>query len=454
MDKYVKRIKRKEDGSFDDTDKFYMPGGQCLVADDDGDGDLASVLQPAAPQKTEQSDSPPSPISSVSPASADLSKKTIGKMKRNYVSRRLLFDDGEKTSVEESVNEQMVINSRSIKGSKEKTVPEVNPYQTIIDSLSARGFVVNDNYSHCKNGSSPGQCLLAVLDPQTTGTESEDSGILTSSSSSSPPPVFRQFTCLSVFEGISYSVRVADAGPAADESINTAKVLAIIGPHPYIVSYFCNWSDARYHYIQTELCQASLSSLRMNCVADCQTVLEHVSCALHYLHDGKMYAHNRVTRPNVFTAMDGDRVVYKLGGFDGATKLTTTDGSAGAADVQSLCLMVSELIKDGDVRWSADEDDDLRQYLSSVTQQTGFPASASALSVWRWCCSARPPLQRTRQPSMSAMMYRTVGTGGGEGEARAAAAGQAAVATALSFGKTAARRAPYGVAEAAASTSK
>lgn len=76
MDKYVKHIKRKEDSGDDNTDKFYVPGGQWTSADDDDLACALGVQQPAAPQKTEQSDSPPSPISSVSPASVDLSKST------------------------------------------------------------------------------------------------------------------------------------------------------------------------------------------------------------------------------------------------------------------------------------------------------------------------------------------------------------------------------------------
>jgi len=432
MDKYVKRIKRKEDGGDDNTDKFYVPRGQWTSADDDDLACALGVQQPAAPQKTERSDSPPSPISSVSPASEDLSKKTIGQMKRNYVSRRLLFDEDEKISINKLVNEKIIINSPPIDKLEEKMTKEVNPYQTIIDSLSARGFIVN-KHSPCKDDDGfPGQyghCMPVGSDLQTTDMEREGNTVLTSL-----PSICRQFKCLSVFEGIEYIVRVADAGPAANDSNETAKVLAAVGPHPYIVSYFCNWSDARYHYVQMEQCQASLSSLRINNVADCRMVLEHISCALHYLHDGKMYAHNRVTRPNVFTVKDGDRVVYKLGGFDAATKLSADSGAAAAADVQSLCLTVSELMKDVGDRCSVDVDD-LRQYLSSVAGTV----SANALSVWRWCCGTRPPLQRTRQSSMSALMYRNIGTGDEDGGA--AAADQTTVATALSFRKIAARRA-------------
>ncbi|KAE9533788.1 hypothetical protein AGLY_008867 [Aphis glycines] len=437
MDKFVKLRKRKEDNGDDNTDKFYVPCGKWITADDD---DLACALgaqQPSAPQKIERSASPLSPISSVSPTSMDFSRKSLGQMRRNYVSRRLLFDDEEKISVNKLVDEQMIIIPQSIDDLEDKATPEVNPDQTIIDSLSARGFVVN-NHSPCKDKDRfPGQYghyIPAESDPQTNTEDGERVPALL-------PSACRQFKCLSVFEGIEYSVLVADAGPAADVSAETAKVLAAVGPHPHIVSYFCNWSDARYHYLQMELCPASLSSVPLNNVADCRTVLEHVSCALHYLHDGKMYAHNRVDRPNVFTASDGDRVVYKLGGFEAATKLSANDSgtaAAASADVQSLCLMVSGLIKDVDDQWFADEED-LRQYLSSVTETAC--SAANALSVWRWCCGARPQLRRSG--SMSAMMtLRDV-------DDVAGVAGQTAVAT--SFRKTAARRA-YEIAAASASS--
>lgn len=305
---------------------------------------------------------------------------------------------------------------------------------TIIDSLSARGFVVN-NPNPCDNGGgSFGQYDLhmsASPDPETTDMTREVGGELTSLS-----PVCGQFECLSVFEGIVYTVRVAAVGPAGDNLIETAKVLATVGPHPHIVSYFCNWTDAKYHYIQTEQCQSSLSSLRMNSVADCQTVLEHISCALHYLHDGKMYSHNCVNRQNIYLALDGDRVVYKLGGFEAATKILV-DNSAAAADVQSLCLMVLELIENGD-GWSADEED-LRLYLSNMSG-TVNPGAANALSVWRWCCGTRhrPPLLQSLQTSFSNMnmMYCNLGTNNKD---RVGAADQIAVVSLLR--KNEARRA-------------
>lgn len=290
---------------------------------------------------------------------------------------------------------------------------EDDSYMTIIDSLSARGFVVN-NHSPCDDsGGSLEQNephMLVNADLETTDMTREVGDVLTSLS-----PICGQFECLSVFEGIVYTVHVASSGPAGDDSIETAKVLATVGPHPHIVSYFCSWTDAHYHYIQTEQCQASLSSLRMNNVADCRTVLEHISCALHYLHDGKMYSHNRVSRLNIYLALDGDRSVYKLGGFGAATKMLE-DHSAAAADVQSLCFLISELIENVD-EWSADEED-LRLYLSNIA---GNQATANALSVWRWCCDTRhrPPLLQTRQTSLSNMMYRNLKTNnkGGVGAA-------------------------------------
>lgn len=246
--------------------------------------------------------------------------------------------------------------------------------------------------------------MSADTDLQTKDMIREVDGVQTSLSL-----VCGQFESLSVFEGITYTVHVAAAGSAGDNLIETAKVLATVGPHPHIVSYFCNWMDACYHYMQTEQCQASLQSLPMNNIADCRTVLEHISCALHYLHDGKMYAHNRVSRQNIYSALDGDHVVYKLGGFDAATKLLL-DGSAAVSDVQSLCLMVSDLIKNGE-GWSADEED-LRLYLLNM-EETVNPAVVNALAVWRWCCSSaqqRPPLLQSCQTSLSNMVYQKFDT--------------------------------------------
>lgn len=401
----MKRIKRKGDdgGDYTDADKFYVPCGQWMAADA-AVACALGVQQPAAPQKSERPATPPSPISFVSPVSEDLSRKSIGRMKRIYASRRLLFDDEEKVSVNKAVNQQLIINSQPTDVMKEKMTSEDDSYMPIIDSLSARGFVVN-NHSPCDDGDGsfgPYELhMSAGADLETTDMTREVGGVLTSLS-----PVCGQFECLSVFEGIVYTVRVAAVGPAGDNLVETAKVLATVGPHPHIVSYFCNWTDTHYHYIQTEQCLSSLSSLRMINVADCRTVLEHISCALHHLHDGKMYSHNRVNRPNIYLVLDGDRVVYKLGGFGAATKILV-DSSAAAADVQSLCCIVSELIENGD-GWSADEED-LRLYLSNMAGTVNSGA-ANALSVWRWCCDARhrPPLLQSRQTSLSDMMYRNL----------------------------------------------
>ncbi|XP_022171237.1 uncharacterized protein LOC111034363 [Myzus persicae] len=115
MDKYVKRIKRKEDNGGDDTDvdKFYVPGGQLMAADSAVSCALG-IQQPAAPQKSDRPATPPSPILSMSPTSEDLSlsKKTIGQMKRIYVSRRLLFDDEEKVNINKPVSQHLIVNSQ------------------------------------------------------------------------------------------------------------------------------------------------------------------------------------------------------------------------------------------------------------------------------------------------------------------------------------------------------
>lgn len=223
-------------------------------------------------------------------------------------------------------------------------------------------------------------------------------------------PIGRQFECLSVFEGIVYSVHVAAAGPIGDKLVETAKVLAAIGPHPHIVSYYCHWTDACNHFMQMEHCPVSLSSVRMDNIADCRTVLEHISCALHYLHNGKMYAHNHINRWNIYSAVDSDRVVYKLGGFDGATKLPVdlnTGDAATVADVQSLCSTVSGLIEDINCKGHLYMDEDLRLYLLSLAGKVNS-ATANSLSVWRWCCSSR---HQPRQTSVSTMVYRTIGSG-------------------------------------------
>ena len=71
MDKYVKRIKRKEDDV--DADQFYVPSGYWMAANSAMACTL-DVQQPAAPQKPDRPDTLPSPILSVSPE--DLSRGT------------------------------------------------------------------------------------------------------------------------------------------------------------------------------------------------------------------------------------------------------------------------------------------------------------------------------------------------------------------------------------------
>lgn len=120
----MKLMKRKEDNGDDNTDKFYVPRGKWITSNDD---DLACALgaqQPPAPQKIERPASPPSPISSVSPTSMDFSRKSSGQMRRHYVSRRLLFDDEEKVSVNKPINEQMIIIPQSIDDMEDKVTKQ------------------------------------------------------------------------------------------------------------------------------------------------------------------------------------------------------------------------------------------------------------------------------------------------------------------------------------------
>lgn len=46
--------------------------------------------------------------------------ESLGQMRRNYVSRRLLFDDEEKISVNKPVDEQMIIIPQSIDDLEDK----------------------------------------------------------------------------------------------------------------------------------------------------------------------------------------------------------------------------------------------------------------------------------------------------------------------------------------------
>jgi len=50
--------------------------------------------------------------------------ESSGQMRRNYVSRRLLFDDEEKVSVNKPVDEQMIIITQSIDSMEDKVIKQ------------------------------------------------------------------------------------------------------------------------------------------------------------------------------------------------------------------------------------------------------------------------------------------------------------------------------------------
>lgn len=228
---------------------------------------------------------------------------------------------------------------------------------------------------------------------------------------------------MSLIEGSVYGVHVVALRDKEDTFLETAKTLADVGPHPYIVPYFSNWTDGRFHYTQTERYPENLwTPTGGHRRDDCRTVLEHVSCALHHLHVYKKYAHNLVNRRNIYRTTHCGGLVYKLAGFHGATKLTTAEDRGDAAtailaDVKSLCSTVADLLEeqrrcDGG-HSSADgghpsadgpvEQEELWSFLLSVTDKIEMPAGviaggspssssrtdASALTVWRWCCKTR-----------------------------------------------------------------
>lgn len=80
MDKYVKRIKRKEDDGHcsieTDVEKFYVPGNGLWMAADTSAVCALNIRQPAAPQKTERPVLPTSPILAESTALMDSSIST------------------------------------------------------------------------------------------------------------------------------------------------------------------------------------------------------------------------------------------------------------------------------------------------------------------------------------------------------------------------------------------
>lgn len=225
---------------------------------------------------------------------------------------------------------------------------------------------------------------------------------------------------MSLMEGSVYNVHVVALRDKADAFLETVKTLADIGPHPYIVSYFYNWMDGRFHYMQTEPYLQNLWTPTGGQRQDCRTVLEHVSCALHHLHVYKKYAHNLVNRRYICWTTHCGGVVYKLTGFHGATKLTTTDDGDAAnaifADVKSLCSTVAELLEEqrcdvGNPTADGRVEQELRSYLLSVTDKTEMPAGViaggsspprtdvSALNVWRWSCKTRWQTKKQKCPT-------------------------------------------------------
>lgn len=289
-----------------------------------------------------------------------------------------------------------------------------NCFRTVVESLSARGFVVVNNHVQPDNrdGREDGNgCRTTALQCR-QGREVEHDDAVSSISG--------QFECLSVLEGVIYGVQAASKKDAS--RIRTASVLATVGPHPNIVSYFSNWTDARFHYVQMEFCPKNLSSVsdRLTHAPDFRIVLEHVACALHYLHSVKKYAHNRVNRWNIYQKLEGDgvHVVYKLGGFHSASKLQQPpDDAAAFSDVRSLCLTVLRLMK---YRYGCElvADKDARELLSylSVAVKSRVESSddigeavwvtnghLDALNVWQWCCSARERRQYLMDVDMASV---------------------------------------------------
>ncbi|XP_025408922.1 uncharacterized protein LOC112682510 [Sipha flava] len=416
MDKFVKHVKRPWNGSYEkpsassskfkDIPDFYFPdssrsnGSNNIISNDDM---MDHPIVPETPQKSCEPDS----ATMTFPEMTDYWTKRTGKPDHIYVTRRLLFDDEINTDDQGKKRKDMVINSMDTTSEEmitlfEKKMTSVavaaaaknSRFRSIVESISGRGFVVTKvldrpSQSCCSN----------------TGTEEEDSVSV--------------FECVSVLEGIVYCVlasATAHRDKSASATMAAARTLSAVGPHPNIVAFHSSWSDGRFHYVQTEMCRDNLWSSPsgpLKGAADCRTVLEHVACALHYLHDCKGYAHNQVNGENVYPVADGDHVVYKLGGFDGATRLSHVDAArASFADVKSLCSTVSLLVEG-----CGDGDEDLlslRSYLSyvirkidSVSDVVGWTAAAdvNAFAVWRWCCAARQQQGQRSQQLMMPVVY-------------------------------------------------
>lgn len=288
-----------------------------------------------------------------------------------------------------------------------------NCLENVFENLLKRGFIVQNNSLFSDYGNATAMNLNVDNESLVCG----------------------QFECLSLLEGGVYGVLAVTTAKMAD-SLRSVRALASIGSHPHIISYFSSWTDGCFHYVQTEFCQENLPSLNRYCfdsATDYQVILEHISCALHYLHDVKKYVHNMVVGRNIFRSVgDGDRAVFKLGGFYRVTELPDSDKTAPLIDVKSLCATISLLLKDHGHDGETD-DEDLRlllSYLSLITKKIGDlteePAAVDlpcefvkllpsdyvkACNIWHWCCSSR--LQQLQQRPQNFLFFETNTNGDG-----------------------------------------
>ncbi|VVC36567.1 Hypothetical protein CINCED_3A011662 [Cinara cedri] len=429
MDQYVKHMKRKPDVL---PTKNENDAGKLRVVTDVGQADVTETKQvlvggqcsPATPQKTCL---PPLESTTLTP----IVHQTI-QQNRITVNRRLQFDDeiivtpvkkrhivdnnsrpkeiilpnhADSLFFDDEMQQKGILNKTPnlhISTSIEKDIillKEKKRVQAIVESLLVRGFSVQKLPKELVNSYKPVN-------------ETNDEGSLV-------------FECMSLIEGFVYSVHVIDTAlqDKVDAVRVAARTLATVGPHPHIISYFSNWTDGRFHYVQMELYHDHLLLPNSEQRFDCHTILEHVSCALHYLHDYKNYAHNLVNRWNIYRITDSgsDSVVYKLAGFHRATKLTTVDNDKSVVntDVKSLCSTVLELLEEqrGDGYSVADDnvEQELWSYLLSIMDRIdlvvgvidgGLSSSSqmdvNALNVWRWCYNFRR--QHIQRPCPTGLM--------------------------------------------------
>lgn len=311
-----------------------------------------------------------------------------------------------------------------------------NQDQIILESLLSRGFIVQKHNLLGVRGEKEGdeyenhQLFNTILNTTADKEKKEKKN-------DNKFYVCGQFACLSLLEGIVYGIQV-NSSIVMEDSVSMTKVLAAVSSHPHIVSYFSNWTDGHFHYIQTELYCTNLSILLdhnrgIGRVVDYWTVLEHVACALHYLHDEKKYTHNNVDRWNIYSMTDThDRIVYKLGGFHGASKLLAEDGCLTIAtntDIKSLCSTVTWLIKESDYYGNKDFDNNdvqslhshmlyIIEKIDSMTFIGNLPSEnldINAFNVWRWCCRTRNQQRHRQHQSLEALVYGNEATDCTEG---------------------------------------